>query len=91
MLNCWEFTGCGREPEGKKIRGIGACPVTIDSSLDGVNRGKDGGRCCWRVAGTLCNGEVQGTISSKFMSCIDCEFLKKVQHEEGSDFSFLED
>lgn len=89
--NCWGFWGCGREPGGRKAHELGVCPATCDSSLDGVNRGKNGGRCCWKVAGSLCNGEVQGTIAFKFMNCTACEFLEKVLKEEGSNFSFLSD
>jgi len=82
-LNCWEFMKCGREPAGDKVAELGICPAASDSSFDGLNLGKNAGRICWAVAGTLCGGKVQGTFAEKRVSCIDCDFFKLVQVEEG--------
>ncbi len=81
-LNCWEYMKCGREPEGEKIDELGACPAATDVSFDGINRGKNGGRICWAVAGTFCQGEIQGTFAVKRESCVKCEFFKLVQEED---------
>lgn len=81
-LNCWEYMNCGREPGGKKAEEFGVCPAAKDLSFDGLNRGKNGGRICWAVAGTFCGGKVQGTYAEKRKSCINCEFYKSVRKEQ---------
>ncbi len=32
---------------------------------------------CWLIAGTMCNGEVQGRLAQKFASCRQCDFFQK--------------
>ena len=61
--NCWEIKNCGREPNGEKFKELGSCPASIDTSLDGLNEGKNGGRICWAISGTFCGGDVQGTFA----------------------------
>jgi hypothetical protein len=85
-LNCWEFKKCGREPGGKTAVEIGVCPATTYSILDGVHDGKYAGRTCWVVAGTMCDGEVQGIFAQKYMDCKLCDFYKTVIEEEGENF-----
>lgn len=34
---------------------------------------------CWRVAGTMCGGKVQGTFAQKLANCMDCDYYKKVK------------
>ncbi|MEW6110405.1 MAG: two-CW domain-containing protein, partial [Nitrospirota bacterium] len=82
-FNCWEFFRCGREIGGAKVSELGVCPAATDNSADGLNYGKKGGRICWAIAGTLCDGEVQGTFAEKHLFCSNCEFYKKVKAEEG--------
>lgn len=36
------------------------------------------GHECWRVAGTMCGGEVQGSLAKKIATCRECEFYKFV-------------
>ncbi len=79
--NCWEYKGCGREPGGVHVQEYGVCPASTDSSCDGLNGGTNGGRLCWAIAGTLCDGEVQGIFAEKLSSCVSCDFFKKVQEE----------
>lgn len=81
--NCWEFKKCGREPNGAKAAEIGVCPATIDASSNELHGGKNGGRICWAVTGTFCGGKVQGTFANKQISCLACDFFKKVKEEEG--------
>jgi len=89
-LNCWEFKKCGREPGGINVPKEGVCPAATDPILKGVNGGDNSGRVCWIVAGTMCNGEVQGTFAHKFKSCEQCDFYKAVKEEEGEKFVPME-
>lgn len=73
-MNCWEFFDCGRELGGKKTVELGTCPAAAKTELNGVNDGKNGGRACWAVAGTLCEGEVQGSYAQKLGNCLKCDF-----------------
>ncbi len=82
VQNCWEYMKCGREPGGSRADELGVCPVTTAEKYDGVNRGKNAGRFCWFVAGTFCDGEVQGTWARKFGSCLECPFFRLVEREE---------
>ncbi|MBU0676124.1 MAG: hypothetical protein KJ950_15915 [Proteobacteria bacterium] len=84
--NCWEVKQCGRQPGGKNVLEYGLCPVTISGKFDGVNQGENGGRFCWRIAGTLCGGEPQGTAAQKLFNCLTCEFFRLVVAEEGAGF-----
>jgi hypothetical protein len=84
-LNCWEFKKCGREKGGAKAKELGVCPASTESRVNGTNRGKNGGRACWAISGTLCGGNVQGTFASKVGNCLKCEFYQLVGSEEGAD------
>ncbi|GAB4151007.1 MAG: hypothetical protein Fur0037_19720 [Planctomycetota bacterium] len=81
--NCWEFKNCGRQPGGPKVAKLGICPAATEPRVDGVNHGKNGGRACWAVAGTLCGGKVQGTYAMKLADCLSCDFYAAVRAEEG--------
>lgn len=81
-VNCWEHKGCGREPGGARAHDLGICPATVEGRLNGIHGGKNGGRCCWVLAGTLCKGEVQGTFAQKYKNCEICDFYKLVKDEE---------
>lgn len=86
MLNCWEVKNCGRQPGGAKTAELGICPAATDSKVSGINGGKNGGRICWALAGTLCGGKVQGTFVQKVGNCMTCEFYTQVRSEQGSAF-----
>ena len=81
--NCWEFKKCGREQGGVKEKELGTCPAAVTRKADNLHGGKNGGRVCWAVAGTLCGGIVQGTFAMKVENCMYCEFYKLVLNEEG--------
>lgn len=83
-LNCWEEKKCGREPGGASVGVLGICPAASERSLDGVHGGKNGGRACWVIAGTFCQGAVQGTFARKYASCRECNFYQSVMRNEGS-------
>ncbi len=88
--NCWEMKKCGREPSGKNSNEFGVCPAAADTTSNGINNGKNGGRICWAVAGTFCGGKVQGDFAQKQVSCMACEVFKQIKTEEGSaDFALL--
>jgi hypothetical protein len=82
--NCWEFKKCGREPGGAKSHELGVCPAASETRLQGTNAGKNGGRACWALAGTLCGGKVQGTFAAKLTNCMACDFYQAVAKEEGA-------
>lgn len=85
--NCWEIKNCGRQPGGAKVAELGVCPAASETELDnGKNGGKNAGRYCWRIAGTLCGGKAQGSFASKIVNCMACDFFKQVKQEQGSDF-----
>lgn len=82
-LNCWEFKKCGRELGGENALTLEVCPAAINVLLDGVHGGTNAGRACWTVAGTMCNGKVQGTFAKKIINCGSCDFYLTVRTEEG--------
>lgn len=85
-LNCWEFKACGRESEGKNVSESGVCPAFNEQKANDIHGGKNAGRCCWVIAGTLCEGEIQGTFAKKFDLCQKCEFYHLVKEEEHPNF-----
>lgn len=86
-LNCWEFKKCGRQPGGAKVAELGECTAAKDVRTQGVNQGRNGGRACWVLSGTLCGGKVQGTFASKLSNCMSCEFFQAVKSEEGASYA----
>lgn len=87
--NCWEIKKCGRELGGSKAGELGVCPASIESIGDGINEGKNSGRVCWAVAGTFCNGKIQGEFAHKQVSCMECNFFKMVLGEEKENFRLM--
>jgi hypothetical protein len=81
-INCWEFKKCGREPGGINEKSLGICPVTKYKKLNNVHGGKNAGRTCWIVAGSLCKGEIQGFFAAKIKNCEKCDFFQAVCAEE---------
>ena len=66
LPNCWEIENCGREKGGHKVEELGECIA----SKEGL------GHSCWAIAGTLCGGEVQGTVAQKIGYCTNCPVHK---------------
>jgi len=83
--NCWEFKLCGREPGGPRANEQGVCPAAINTTHNGKNAGKNAGRYCWKVAGTLCGGKAEGTFARIIRNCSTCDFYILVKKEEGED------
>ena len=80
--NCWEATDCGRGPGGAKTFELGVCPAATVSQLNGVHGGLNGGRACWGVVGTFCDGLVQQSLAQKLAYCVGCSFRRDVESEE---------
>ena len=81
-MNCWEFKKCGRQPGGEKVKELSVCPAAVEKRLNGVHGGRNAGRACWIVAGTYCQGKIQGTFADKYSSCKECDFYQRVREEE---------
>ena len=58
---CWQVMKCGRDVNNEVM-----CPAYPHF-----------GRACWVVAGTFCEGRVQGTFAQKYENCRKCEFYQK--------------
>jgi two-component system NtrC family sensor kinase len=67
QTKCWEYMKCGRDKDCSL-----KCPAYPNF-----------GRVCWAVAGTFCEGKVQGTFAQKLEDCQKCEFYKKAIKEQG--------
>jgi hypothetical protein len=66
-----------------KVAELGVCAASIEQRAEGINGGRNGGRVCWAVTGTLCGGKVQGTFARKLANCLlDCAFFKSVLKDE---------
>ena len=63
---CWEFMKCRRDVNSEV-----KCPAYPNF-----------GRACWVVAGTFCEGKVQGTFAQKYEDCRKCDFFKTVSHKQ---------
>lgn len=66
QVKCWEYMKCGRDKDSSL-----KCPAYPNF-----------GRVCWAVAGTFCEGKVQGTFAQKYEDCKKCEFYQKARKEE---------
>lgn len=75
LKNCWEIMNCQREKNGSKVSELGECVA----SKEGL------GHSCWMIAGTLCGGEVQGTVAEKEHNCMQCEVYKKYNRITGTE------
>ncbi len=67
-IKCWEYMKCGRDKDATT-----KCPAYPNF-----------GRICWAVAGTFCEGKIQGTFAQKYADCRKCNFYqlaKKLREE----------
>lgn len=64
-VKCWEFMKCGRDKDA-----TAKCPAYPNF-----------GRICWAVAGTFCEGKVQGTFAQKCEDCRKCDFYRMLKKE----------
>jgi len=89
-LNCWEFKKCGRELDGVNAKELGVCPAATETKAHGLHEGLNAGRVCWIIAGTLCNGKIQGTFAHKIGNCKTCDFYIHVITGEREKFKSVE-
>ncbi len=89
-VNCWEHMSCGRQPGGLHEDEFGPCPAATDSTCDGVNGGRNAGRFCWAVPGTMCCGKIDGTYEEKIKRCRGCSFFQLIKAQEGYHFQLIE-
>jgi two-component system NtrC family sensor kinase len=66
QVKCWEYMKCGRDKDCST-----KCPAYPNF-----------GRVCWAVAGTFCEGKIQGTFAQKYEDCKKCEFYQKARKKE---------
>jgi hypothetical protein len=85
-FNCWDFKKCGREEGGSLAQELGTCPALTEQKLNGIHGGRNAGRVCWVVAGTLCGGKPQGTFAKKYNECGLCDFYNNVKKIEKGNF-----
>jgi signal transduction histidine kinase len=62
-IKCWEYKKCGRDKDATT-----KCPAYPNF-----------GRICWAVAGTFCEGKVQGTFAQKYEDCRKCDFYQMLK------------
>jgi signal transduction histidine kinase len=67
QIKCWEYMECGRDRDSSL-----KCPAFPNF-----------GRACWAVAGTFCEGKVQGTFAQKYEDCTRCRFYRMVNPGAG--------
>jgi len=84
--NCWEFSNCCKETHGRFASVLGVCPAALESRLDGIHGGRNGGRACWVVSNTHCHGKVQESYEQKKKTCSQCGFYNAVKWEESVSF-----
>lgn len=83
LLNCWNWKNCGRYPGGPKVKELGVCPAAVNSKADGFLDGRNAGRACIFVAGTLCGGSRQGSFIDKEKHCLECDYYQALRSEYG--------
>lgn len=85
--NCWEYKNCERIPGGARAVELGICPVYNYASADGFCGGKNGGRACAFISGSLCNGYVHGTQKDKESDCHECDFYHILEQKHKGQMS----
>lgn len=84
-VNCWDFQRCGRHLSVGQENGMPVCPAFLETGLTGINGGKNGGRACWVIPGTLCGGWFRRTLVPKYVACMLCDFKRTLLKEERAD------
>ncbi|CAK8713110.1 MAG: hypothetical protein CDV28_101158 [Candidatus Electronema aureum] len=86
--NCWEVKQCGRQPGGSNVKRDGVCPASTLTAVNGTNGGRNGGRACWALTGTMSGPaeKVQGIFARDITTCHSCRFYEQVMCEELDNF-----
>lgn len=66
--------GCGLEPGGVNAGRHGVCPAAAQNM----------GHSCWAVAGTFCQGVVQGDYARKLQTCVACPVYRRYNRVSGT-------
>ena len=82
-INCWEYKYL-KDTNSEDECSI--CSAFLEIKMNGINKGFNGGRCCWLIAGIINSSNYGRITSKKFANCMKCPFYKLVQKEEGVDF-----
>jgi hypothetical protein len=83
-INCWDYKGCGSNINSNRLQGVNVCPAFSDTSFNGINGGRNGGRSCWKIPCTLCGSMIQRSVVPKSLACKFCDFKNFVLNEEDS-------
>ncbi len=70
--NCWEFMNCQKEEK---------CIASTFSLTDGHGGGKNGGRICAYIFGTICCGKEQKSMQDKIDVCFNCPFYQEIRKD----------
>lgn len=84
-MNCWDVMKCSMTGEGIRGRFRDVCPARLETRLDGIHGGMNGGRACWTVSNTLCGSLRQAPAAQCIWKCADCRFFRQVHDEEPRD------
>jgi len=85
-INCWEFHGCDVEPISDYVIDFRVCAATWTEEMHGVHGGKNAGRACWAVVGSMCGLHNSDRTCMHAATCEECDFYKLVREEEGDAF-----
>ncbi len=67
--NCWEVSNCGKE---------NYCLAGTSTLFDGMFGGRNGGRFCAFIDGTLCKDGAPMDPEEKIRRCASCHFFKEI-------------
>lgn len=83
MKNCWEKNKCGREPGGAREKKLGTCPVATFALADGFLGGKNGGRACIFIVGSLAPRDHEASCPAlenrALPDCFRCAFFNALK------------
>ncbi|MBF0370154.1 MAG: hypothetical protein HQL52_11925 [Magnetococcales bacterium] len=71
-INCWEFKKCGKE---------GECIAGTSTEYNGRFGGKNGGRYCAYIEGTICLDAPGAKGLDKMAVCLKCDFYQILMEE----------
>lgn len=91
MKNCWEKKKCGREPGGVNEARLGICPAALYALSDGFLGGRNGGRACIFIVGSLASqGQQHSCVmlqNKKSPDCFRCDFFNSLKKKYKKTFN----
>jgi|GEM_PF-2171482 len=73
LKNCWEIRNCELHKNGRLTLIFGECVASSENM----------GHSCWMLAGTFCDGQLQGTAAQKEDKCRKCPVYQLYHRAEG--------